>query len=74
MKGTLLRLKAREAYLYKLLPGGEPGHDAVPAAFGVRYWNVEAVSGQTVSVAGQNLLYPLPGEEPHTDAPLLGFY
>lgn len=34
----------------------------------VRNRDVEAVAGQKMGVVGQNGVYPLPGEEPSTDA------
>lgn len=50
----------RGAYLYELLPGGKRRYDVVGATFWVCYWDIEAVSGQTVSLCGENLFYPLP--------------
>lgn len=54
-------------YHYEVIPGAEPGDKMVPAGE-VRYRDVEAVAGQKMGVAGQNGVYPLPGEEPSTDA------
>lgn len=56
----------RGANLYELLPGGKRRHAVVRATFWVCYWDVEAVSGQTVSLCGENLFYPLPvGKSTH---------
>lgn len=59
-------------YLYELLSGAKSGHDVVLATSGVCYRDEESLRGQSVSLTGQNVFYPVPAGNIQSDDSFTG--